>query len=77
MNIMLATVLERTREIGVRRAVGATRQDILRQFLIEAVAICLVGCAVGVALGLLLSKAILFLAGAAAVFAVLKLAFKG
>ncbi|HPC12255.1 MAG TPA: FtsX-like permease family protein, partial [candidate division Zixibacteria bacterium] len=62
MNIMLATVLERTREIGVRRAVGATRRDIMRQFLIEAVAICLVGCVVGVALGLMLSRAISFYA---------------
>jgi len=58
MNIMLATVLERTREIGVRRAVGATRGDILRQFLLEAVAICLVGCGVGILLGLFFSKAI-------------------
>ncbi len=62
MNIMLATVLERTREIGVRRAVGATRRDIMRQFLIESVAICLVGCAVGVAVGVILAKAISFYA---------------
>ncbi len=62
MNIMLATVLERTREIGVRRAVGATRLDIMRQFLIEAVAICLVGCSIGIALGLLLAKVISFYA---------------
>jgi putative ABC transport system permease protein len=58
MNIMLATVLERTREIGIRRAVGATRDDILRQFLLEAVAICLVGCCVGVLVGLFLSRVI-------------------
>lgn len=63
MNIMLATVLERTREIGVRRAVGATRVDILRQFLVEAVSICLVGCAVGITIGLILAKAIAFYAG--------------
>lgn len=63
MNIMLATVLERTREIGIRRAVGATQADIMRQFLIEAVVICLVGCVVGVALGLLFAKVISYYAG--------------
>lgn len=62
MNIMLATVLERTREIGVRRAVGATQLDIMRQFLVEAVTICLLGCLVGVALGLLLAKVIAYYA---------------
>lgn len=62
MNIMLATVLERTREIGIRRAVGATRRHIMRQFLIEAVAICLVGCVVGIIMGLVLAKAISFYA---------------
>ena len=62
MNIMLATVLERTREIGIRSAVGATRIDIMRQFLIEAVVICLVGCGVGIAVGLILAKAIAFYA---------------
>jgi putative ABC transport system permease protein len=62
MNIMLATVLERTREIGVRRAVGATRVDILRQFLVEAVTICLFGCVLGITLGLILAKAIAFYA---------------
>ncbi|MEW5993147.1 MAG: ABC transporter permease, partial [Candidatus Zixiibacteriota bacterium] len=58
MNIMLASVLERTREIGVRRAVGATRLDIMRQFLVEAVSICLVGCFIGITLGLLLARVI-------------------
>ncbi|MFH1688109.1 MAG: ABC transporter permease [bacterium] len=62
MNIMLATVLERTREIGIRRAVGATRIDIMRQFLLEAVVICLLGCFVGLGLGLFLAKAIAFYA---------------
>jgi putative ABC transport system permease protein len=51
MNIMLASVLERTREIGVRRAVGARRRDILGQFLAESVVISLGGGAVGVLLG--------------------------
>ncbi|MCP4568265.1 MAG: FtsX-like permease family protein [FCB group bacterium] len=58
MNIMLASVLERTREIGVRRAVGATRQDIMSQFLIEAVVMCLIGCILGVFTGLALAKGI-------------------
>ena len=63
MNIMLATVLERTREIGVRRAVGATRADVMRQFLIEATMICLLGCSVGIIVGLLISRVIAFYAG--------------
>lgn len=63
MNIMLATVLERTREIGVRRAVGASQEDIMRQFLFEAVTICLLGCTIGLLLGLTISRAISFYAG--------------
>ena len=53
MNVMLVSVTERTKEIGIRRAVGATQADILRQFLTESVMQCLVGGAIGVGLGFL------------------------
>jgi putative ABC transport system permease protein len=63
MNIMLATVLERTREIGIRRAIGARQADIIRQFLTEAVLISIMGGLIGIAFGFTLSKLIASAAG--------------
>jgi putative ABC transport system permease protein len=58
MNIMLASVLERTKEIGVRRAVGATRADVLGQFLFEATFLSIVGGVIGIGVGFALTQAI-------------------
>jgi putative ABC transport system permease protein len=63
MNIMLASVMERTREIGVRRAIGATRRDVIRQFLIETTLITVTGGFAGTLVGILLSQAVAYFAG--------------
>jgi putative ABC transport system permease protein len=63
MNIMLASILERTREIGVRRAVGARQSDIVRQFVIEAIMISFVGGTFGIVFGFGMSRLIALLAG--------------
>ena len=63
MNIMLASVMERTREIGIRRATGATRRDITLQFLSEATLISVTGGVIGILLGVGLSVAIRYFAG--------------
>jgi putative ABC transport system permease protein len=63
MNIMLASILERTREIGVRRAVGARQFDIIRQFVIEATIISFAGGSFGIVFGFAISRLIAWLAG--------------
>jgi len=63
MNIMLASVLERTNEIGLRRAIGAKKLDIRMQFMSEAIAISLAGGIIGVALGYGISKAVAMFSG--------------
>ena len=63
MNIMLASVLERTREIGIRRALGARRNDILSQFLVESLLVSLIGGLIGVMLGCAIPEIITLYAG--------------
>jgi putative ABC transport system permease protein len=69
MNIMLANIMERIAEIGLRRAIGARKKDIRNQFLLESVIICFIGGCIGIVLGLLISFVVAHLASFPIAFA--------
>jgi putative ABC transport system permease protein len=75
MNIMLVSVTERTREIGVRKAIGATRNIILMQFTLEAIVLCAVGGLIGVSLGSLVSLGLHFIISSSVSLVWISLAF--